>query len=99
MPAFAELEAAVESLDHEVKLRLSAAAAAPARALLAGLCRPEAPHSRNRIGTVYFDDRDLGSLAEKLASDYRKTKLRLRWYDGRGAMPCRSCPVSQRRAR
>ena len=74
-----------ETLDHEVKLRLPAAAAPPARALLAGLCRPEAPHSRNRIGTIYFDDRNLGSLAEKLASDYRKTKLRLRWYDGRGA--------------
>ena len=79
------VEPAVESLDHEVKFRLPAWAAAPARALLAGLCRSEAPHARSRVGTIYFDDRALSSAAEKTSSDYRKTKLRVRWYDGRGA--------------
>ena len=85
MLAFQDVEGAVESLDHEVKLRLPAAAAAPARALLSGLCRAEAPHARSRVATIYFDDRELTSAGEKAASDYRKTKLRLRWYDGAGA--------------
>lgn len=75
---------AVESLDHEVKFVLPAHSIAPARALLAGLFRPEAPHARSRIGTIYFDDRNLSSVDEKLASDYRKIKIRLRWYDGAG---------------
>lgn len=75
---------AVESLDHEVKFVLPAHSAGPVRALLAGLFRPEVPHARSRIGTIYFDDRSLSSAEEKLASDYRKTKIRLRWYDGAG---------------
>jgi hypothetical protein len=75
---------AVDGLDHEVKYILPAASAAAARALLAGVCRPEAPHAASVVETVYFDDPGLGSLAEKRASDYLKTKVRLRWYDGRG---------------
>jgi len=75
---------AVESLDHEVKYVLPAAAAPAARALLAGLCRPEAPHASSVVETVYFDDARLSSLEEKRASDYLKTKVRLRWYDGAG---------------
>lgn len=77
---------AVESLDHEVKFVLPAGATAPARILLEGLCRRETPHARSRIGTIYFDDRALSSAGEKLASDYRKTKIRLRWYDGAGSV-------------
>jgi hypothetical protein len=84
MLAAAPVGPAVESLDHEVKFQLPAAAAAPARALLSGICRAEAPHARSRVGTIYFDDGELSSAGEKLASDYAKTKLRLRWYDGGG---------------
>jgi hypothetical protein len=76
----------VEELDHEVKFVLPATAAGPARALLAGLCRREEPHPRSRVGTIYFDDRTLTSAGEKQASDYRKTKVRVRWYDGAGAL-------------
>jgi hypothetical protein len=75
----------VESLDHEVKFVLAASLAGPARALLEGVCRRE-HHARSRIGTIYFDDRALGSAHEKWASDYRKTKVRLRWYDGAGTV-------------
>jgi hypothetical protein len=76
----------VGALDHEVKFVLPAAAAPAARALLAGVCRPETPHARSRVSTIYFDSRNLDSAAEKWASDYRKTKVRLRWYDGAGAV-------------
>lgn len=75
---------AVEALDHETKYVLPAAAAAAARALLAGVCRPETPHAESVVETVYFDDARLTSLGEKRASDYLKTKFRLRWYDGGG---------------
>jgi hypothetical protein len=86
MFALPEAESTVETLDHEVKFRLPASAAAPARTLLIGLCRVEAPHARSRVGTIYLDDRALSSAGEKLASDYRKTKFRLRWYDGGGGV-------------
>lgn len=76
----------VESLDHEVKYVLPAASAPAARALLAGLCRPETPHASGLVETVYFDDARLSSLEEKRASDYFKTKVRLRWYDGAGSV-------------
>ncbi len=76
--------APVEMLDHEVKYLLPAASAAAARALLAGVCRAEAPHVESVVETVYFDDAALSSLEEKRASDYLKTKFRLRWYDGGG---------------
>ena len=75
---------AVETLDHEVKFLLAARAAGPARALLAGVCRCDPEHARSRIGTIYFDSLALDSAHEKWASDYRKTKIRLRWYDGAG---------------
>lgn len=74
----------VEALDHEVKFALPAAAAPAARALVAGICLPEAPHAASRVATIYFDSRALDAAAEKWASDYRKTKVRLRWYDGTG---------------
>ncbi len=75
---------AVEALDHEAKYILPAAAAAAARALLAGVCRPERPHAGSLVETVYFDDAALSSLEQKRASDYLKRKFRLRWYDGGG---------------
>jgi hypothetical protein len=77
-------ERPVELLDHETKYALPAAMAGPARQLLAGTCLREEPHARSRVETIYFDDRELSSAAEKLASDYLKTKVRLRWYDGAG---------------
>src|SRR5262245_20812742 len=86
MTALRPVVPAVEDLDHEAKFRLPRAATGPARALLAGVCRPEAPHGRSRVGTIYLDDRALAAAGEKLSSEYRKTKLRLRWYDGRGAV-------------
>jgi hypothetical protein len=75
----------VESLDHEVKFALAASLAGPASALLDGVCARER-HARSRVGTIYFDDRALDSAHEKWASDYRKTKVRLRWYDGAGTV-------------
>lgn len=73
-------------LDHEVKFIFPAAAHAAARAILAGACRREAPHAASRVETIYFDGRGLESLGEKVASDFHKSKIRLRWYDAAPAV-------------
>ena len=75
---------AERELDHEVKYVLPAEMVPAARALVAGVARPEQPHAASLVESIYFDDPRLGSLAEKEASEYLKTKLRLRWYDGGG---------------
>jgi len=71
----------VQALDHEVKFVFPGAALAAARAILRGACRREEPHAASLVETIYFDGPGLESLAEKLGSDYCKTKIRLRWYD------------------
>lgn len=72
----------LDKLGHETKFLLPAQAAPVAALLLAGVARPERPHPEGTIETIYLDDTGLGSYEEKRASDYRKAKLRLRWYGG-----------------
>lgn len=79
------MESAAE-LDHEVKFVLPASAVAAARLLLRAAARPEQPYPAGVVESIYFDTPRLDALAEKRASDYRKAKLRLRWYDGGGAV-------------
>jgi hypothetical protein len=71
----------VQALDHEVKFVFAGATLAVARAILHGACRREEPHAASLVETIYFDSQRLDFLAEKLGSDYLKTKIRLRWYD------------------
>jgi hypothetical protein len=73
-----------EELDHESKFRLPAAATDLALQLVRTWARPELPHASGVVESIYFDTRALRALAEKSDSDYRKSKLRLRWYDGGG---------------
>ena len=70
--------------DRELKYLVPPATVPVVAALLAGLCVPEEPHHRGVVDTVYLDTPDLRSLEEKLSSDFHKTKVRLRWYDGAG---------------
>lgn len=86
MSGFALPAAETDTLDHEVKFVFPGAAVEAARAILRAACRSEAPHAASRVETIYFDGPHLDSLAEKLGSDYRKSKLRLRWYDGGAAV-------------
>lgn len=72
----------IEHLDHEVKFVFPARAATAAHAFLRAHCLPELPHADSLVESIYFDGPKLESLSEKLASDYYKTKIRLRWYDG-----------------
>ena len=71
----------VQALDHEVKFVFPGAMFAVARTILSRSLPAGEPHAASLVETIYFDDRELESLEEKLGSDYLKTKIRLRWYD------------------
>lgn len=73
-----------EALDHEVKFVLPERAAEVAATLLRGCCRIDSEHPVSVVESIYFDTPELSSWHEKSASDYRKTKIRLRWYDSAG---------------
>jgi hypothetical protein len=49
---------------------------------LAASCLRDPSHPENTVNSIYFDSVDRFHLAEKVNSDYLKTKLRLRWYGG-----------------
>ena len=76
----------VDGFDHEVKFVFTGETIAVARAILRGACRREEPHAASLVETIYFDASGLDSLDEKLGSDYRKSKIRLRWYDRQPAV-------------
>lgn len=86
MPGVTLREVQVQALGHEVKFVFPRTAFAPARAILLGACRREELHAASLVETIYFDGPGLDSLAEKLGSDYRKAKIRLRWYDHSSAV-------------
>jgi hypothetical protein len=43
-------------------------------------CLQDPIHPTGTVSSIYYDTRSLGSLYEKINSDYLKTKVRLRWY-------------------
>lgn len=86
MSGFTLPPAETDALDHEVKFVFPGATVEVARTILLAACRREAPHAASRVETIYFDGPGLESLDEKLGSDYRKAKIRLRWYDGGAAV-------------
>lgn len=73
-------------LEHELKFLVPVSAVPPLVGWLDGTCLRDRTYPPARVCTVYFDTPRLALLHEKLASDYLKTKVRLRWYadvDGR----------------
>lgn len=43
-------------------------------------CRPDPEFPVGMVSSIYYDTRDWTFLAEKINSDYMKTKVRVRWY-------------------
>ena len=66
--------------DRELKFVVAPSAANALRAWAASLWRRDTAHPPARVWTVYFDTPGLALLAEKIDSDYLKTKVRVRWY-------------------
>ena len=73
-------EIAPEDLQHEVKYVVPAARAASLALLVGRLLPPDPRFPVGVVESLYYDTSDLQLLGEKLASDYLKTKVRLRWY-------------------
>jgi hypothetical protein len=52
-----------------------------ARALLSHLCLPDDQYPDNRINSLYFDTADLDEYHKSNNGDYKREKIRIRWYD------------------
>jgi hypothetical protein len=74
------LERTSGSGDHELKFSLPAGRVDLVRRLLDDTCRRDVDYPAALVWTIYYDTPDLRALAEKLNSDYLKSKVRLRWY-------------------
>lgn len=66
--------------EHEAKFPLDARRVGLVLGLLGARALPDPDHPDGRVNSVYFDTLDLRSFAEKLNSDFSKTKVRARWY-------------------
>ena len=62
-----------------------------AYAMLRQVCRPDREYPQNRVHSLYFDNVDLEQYERSAAGDFRKDKVRIRWYgdntDGQGEIP------------
>jgi hypothetical protein len=72
----------MDALDCELKYLLEPSRVASAASWLEAVCLPDRAYPSNTVLSVYFDTPGMLSLHEKLNSDYLKTKIRLRWYEG-----------------
>jgi hypothetical protein len=55
------------------------------------VCRPDKEYPRDRVNSLYFDSPDLDQYERSASGDFRKNKVRIRWYgestDEQGEMP------------
>jgi hypothetical protein len=52
-----------------------------AAAMLRQLCRPDREFPRDRVRSLYFDTADLDQYERSVSGEFRKDKVRIRWYD------------------
>ncbi len=52
-----------------------------AHTFLRQVCRPDREYPKNRVSSLYFDDDDLDQYMRSASGDFRKDKVRIRWYD------------------
>jgi hypothetical protein len=48
--------------------------------LLRQVCRPDREYPKDRVHSLYFDTPDLDQYERSAAGDFRKNKVRIRWY-------------------
>jgi hypothetical protein len=58
-----------------------------ARALISHLCLPDSKYPDNRINSLYFDTADLDEYHKSNDGDYKREKVRIRWYDDPAKQP------------
>jgi hypothetical protein len=49
--------------------------------LLKQICRPEMPYPEGRVTSLYFDTPDLDQYFQSASGDFKKYKVRIRWYN------------------
>jgi hypothetical protein len=52
-----------------------------ALAFLRQVCRPDRQYPTNRVTSVYFDTTDLDEYIKSASGEFKKDKVRIRWYD------------------
>jgi hypothetical protein len=77
---------------YELKFVGAAPEAGIAAARLGGVCLPDPEFPANVVHSVYFDTARLRSFQEKTDGEYRKAKLRLRWYSAAYRSPAERGP-------
>lgn len=59
--------------------------------LLRQVCRPDREYPKDRVHSLYFDTHDLEQYERSASGDFRKNKVRIRWYgeniDEQGEIP------------
>jgi hypothetical protein len=59
--------------------------------MLRQVCRPDREYPHDRVNSLYFDSVDLDQYERSAAGDFKKDKVRIRWYGdiagGRGEVP------------
>lgn len=81
------LRNAVPVGEQELKFHVPGLAVAGLRRWLDQAFRPHRKHPVTTICSIYFDSPDRLSFREKEASDYSKTKYRVRWYADAAGQP------------
>lgn len=69
-------------VEFETKYVLPTIAAAAVASWLRGRCRRDPQYPESGVTSVYYDTPTFEFLRQKIDSDFRKTKVRLRWYTG-----------------
>ena len=49
--------------------------------LLRQVCRPDSQYPGGQVNSLYFDTPDLDQYVRSASGDFRKDKVRIRWYD------------------
>jgi hypothetical protein len=76
--------------EQELKFHVPKPAAPAMTRWLESVFRPHREHAVSTICSIYFDSAHRVSFREKEASDYRKTKYRIRWYADEAGVPLKS---------
>lgn len=73
--------------EQELKFHVPQQMAEPFRQWLGMTLLPHRSHGETTVCSIYFDTPEGVSFLEKAASDYRKTKYRVRWYADAAGRP------------
>lgn len=52
-----------------------------AYSFLRQICRPDSSYPKDRVNSLYYDTADLDQYEKSAAGEFRKNKVRIRWYD------------------